>query len=850
MPFTLTVTNAGRAALVNAARDGTNAVRIASVGVSAASFTLSAASTGMPAEIKRITTIAGDAVAADTIHVTVRDESSAAYTVRSIALYLADGTMFAAYTQAAPLVEKSAQAMLLLALDVRFADIAATSLTFGATDFLNPPATTEALGVVELATDAEANAGTDDRRAVTPKGLSFTLSARLSAWGSDIWRASNDGAGSGLDADLLDGQHGSYYANIAARLGYTPANRAGDTFTGNVGITNGGILLVDAGASNLGYCRFHRTGRTRWDIGIGNLPETGGNAGSDFFINRFDDNGNFLDTPFQLYRATGEARVQGGRVWHAGNDGAGSGLDADLLDGQDSSFFVNIPARLGYSPANRAGDTFTGNLAITHAGTAVLYLEPGPGKYAFNRFQRNARARWDIGMTDAAEQGGNSGSDFFINRFDDAGNAIDSPFYIVRATGELRVQGGRAWHSGNDGAGSGLDADLLDGQDSSFFVNIPARLGYTPANRAGDTFTGNISLAGNLWNIFYFETVAGAFSLHRYQRGGRPRWDVGMNSSAESGGASGSDYFINRFDDAGSVIDTPFLIYRATGELRVQGGRAWHSGNDGAGSGLDADLLDGQDSSFYTNIAARLGYSPANRGGDVFTGLVSVQSTGLNAGVRFLNLNGGRDYRVLQKDGGNFAITDETSSNERITITANGTVLINASFLAWHSGNDGAGSGLDADLLDGRHGSDFALNASLGDVWRSSNDGAGSGLDADLLDGRQATDFVLQSDGARFGSNANGYWERRPNGVIEQWGTINGPFSEGQQFVTFPIPFTNADSVNISGTGVNSFANNRFDITIQRVSRSTDGCSLMVQYTAAASSINQIDAIDWRAVGV
>lgn len=33
-----------------------------------------------------------------------------------------------------------------------------------------------------------------------------------------------DGAGSGLDADQLDGQHGAWYADIAARLGYTPLN--------------------------------------------------------------------------------------------------------------------------------------------------------------------------------------------------------------------------------------------------------------------------------------------------------------------------------------------------------------------------------------------------------------------------------------------------------------------------------------------------------------------------------------------------------------------------------------------------------------------------------------------------
>jgi hypothetical protein len=66
--------------------------------------------------------------------------------------------------------------------------------------------------------------------------------------------------------------------------------------------------------------------------------------------------------------------------------------------------------------------------------------------------------------------------------------------------------------------------------------------------------------------------------------------------------------------------------------------------------------------------------------------------------------------------------------------------------------------------------------------------------------------------------------------------------------IAFPAAFTNADSINILSTGVNSFGNNRYDITIQRVSRSTGGCTLMVQYTAASTSIHQIDGIDWRAL--
>src|SRR3546814_18462828 len=36
----------------------------------------------------------------------------------------------------------------------------------------------------------------------------------------------DEGAGNGLDADLLDGQHGSNYTNLPARLGFTPLKAA------------------------------------------------------------------------------------------------------------------------------------------------------------------------------------------------------------------------------------------------------------------------------------------------------------------------------------------------------------------------------------------------------------------------------------------------------------------------------------------------------------------------------------------------------------------------------------------------------------------------------------------------
>ena len=174
MGLTVTITDAGRAALRNAAGNGTNAVTIAAVGLSSQAFTPGEA---IPAEIKRLTTISGGATAADTIHVTVLDSGGDDYSVYGFALYLSDGTLFASYGQSTVIVEKSAQAMMQLALDVRFVDVAASSISFGDANFVNPAATEDTLGVVMLASDDDVTAGTDAQKAVTPAAIKKALSS-------------------------------------------------------------------------------------------------------------------------------------------------------------------------------------------------------------------------------------------------------------------------------------------------------------------------------------------------------------------------------------------------------------------------------------------------------------------------------------------------------------------------------------------------------------------------------------------------------------------------------------------------------------------------------------------------
>jgi hypothetical protein len=265
----LIVTTAGRAALTNATNNGTAPVLLAAVGVTATAFSAGPDTPALPGEIKRIATIAGGVTAADTLHVTIRDDSTDTYTVRGLALYLDDGTLFASFGQADVLLQKSTQASMLIAMDVQFADIDATDITVGDTNFQLNTATTEVQGVVELATDAETITGTDPGRAVVPKGLKAALDARFgagapSAFVKGLLTAAtaaafrlllglkaaatfDPGAGNGLDADLLDGQHGAYYRQWGNLQGvpasFPPSphpHSAADITSGTLAVARGG----------------------------------------------------------------------------------------------------------------------------------------------------------------------------------------------------------------------------------------------------------------------------------------------------------------------------------------------------------------------------------------------------------------------------------------------------------------------------------------------------------------------------------------------------------------------------------------------------------------------------------
>lgn len=133
-----------------------------------------------------------------------------------------------------------------------------------------------------------------------------------------------------------------------------------------------------------------------------------------------------------------------------------SAQDLVTLNYLDNTFSVSpskVISWLGYTPANKAGDTFTGQITIAPvggAGNAVLSKTITTGGAAVNIYgASNLLARWGITLGDGtAESGANAGSNFGIVAFNDSGAPNLTPLSINRATGRVTVGNGLSLSGG------------------------------------------------------------------------------------------------------------------------------------------------------------------------------------------------------------------------------------------------------------------------------------------------------------------------------------------------------------------------------------------------------------------
>ena len=166
-----------------------------------------------------------------------------------------------------------------------------------------------------------------------------------------------------------------------------------------------------------------------------------------------------------------------------------------------------------------------------------------------------------------------------------------------------------------------------------------------------------------------------------------------------------------------------------------------------------------------TNYASTLDTRYVKKAGDTMTGNLIVKAApGANGIVTFNNPNNAEAYFYIQAAGvnkGAFTTNNSTfgtcvfdaTSKKYLGIKTNGTPHFQGNTL-WHAGNDGSGSGLDADLLDGTHktglltsvtsSSTTNLSVAVGGTTKSVADLYATYLDGVTLAGLRGVGYAMQ----------------------------------------------------------------------------------------------------------
>ena len=209
------------------------------------------------------------------------------------------------------------------------------------------------------------------------------------------------------------------------------------------------------------------------------------------------------------------------KVWNESNDGSGSGLDADTVDGYEGSRLV----------INNTANTVSGApWELNNSGTSGwafrFYNSTGSNNYTYlNHGTHGPHIRNDSATT----------SGYLLEVMQSGANT-----FRVRGGDGLVTSGGNTmWHAGNDGPGSGLDADTCDGQGLGTGANV------TFSNIYATSWHRNNSSGNGLYNdgttsYWYSDhddvyNIAGGSSANwirfRDEHAGTIRGYVGANNS-------------------------------------------------------------------------------------------------------------------------------------------------------------------------------------------------------------------------------------------------------------------------------------------------------------------------------
>jgi hypothetical protein len=233
----------------------------------------------------------------------------------------------------------------------------------------------------------------------------------------------------------------------------------------------------------------------------------------------------------------------------------------------------------------------------------------------------NSTVTWQIGFESAAN------TDFVIT------TGSGESRFKVESNGTVTANAFKAVTLEGNLLGSANNSINLGGQPSSFYTN------------ANNIISGTLST----------DRLSGTYNI----------------TSSNSNNLSGqpSSFYTNASNISSGIL--PVARLSGTYTINISGFSA------------DSSAFGGQAPSFYTNIPARLGYTPVNRAGDTFTGPVTFNTQNINIGAGRIGeisqtfQNSGRIvYHFLSQNGDLFGAYDATGGFSRWFSNAAGNFFV------------------------------------------------------------------------------------------------------------------------------------------------------------------------------
>jgi hypothetical protein len=415
----------------------------------------------------------------------------------------------------------------------------------------------------------------------------------------------DQGPGSGLNADKLDGNHAGYFEDAGSLLTGTidPARLANTTYTISIdGVADrANRLLLNAATLTAnpapgGTAEGLQT-HLRSNTAV-SLSDGGTQVGVMTFRRNttpasatqigFTDNDNLW---IRGNTGTGSTFGNWYKVWTSANDGppdannpsrgTGLGLDADLLDNYQGLWY-QTPRNLVNIPLSK--DTQDGGYLAHDALPEVL----GTNKHVFENFYVDADGgKYDLiisGYHASAASGGNLSNGGTYTMYSDSGATNNIGTFVVDSTNGIT--------EGTDNTG----AIYTRVRGSATFTgNASSRSIYVMGPNPGSkwTVTSSNHITAGAAQIFGINDNAGGagIELGRSTSSSVPTFD--FRSSGQAG-----DYDVQLRVSGGTATNGQGTLRINAGDVTINGNTVWHSGNDGASSQLDARYLQGYQPSF------------------------------------------------------------------------------------------------------------------------------------------------------------------------------------------------------------------------------------------------------------